>query len=630
MMKKITILLLFYLQLFISIAQTLKDTVHLQEVNVSASSLDMKKDAFSSGKKIQYVDSMIKQLYALNNLSEILNYQTSVFVKNYAPGNIASTSIRGGNAQQTMILWNGMNINHPMLGQSDLSLITTGIFDKISVEYGASSSLWGSPAMNGAVRLENNFSKKKNINLKYRYGSFNTNQISGKMEFTHKKTDLYVQPYYNFSKNNYTIGDSLQLKNASFFNTGIISGIQYRISKKYNLQFHSWWNMSKRHIPNNFFYNQYAALQNDQSFRNVLDFVVQQLSFKAGIKASYIFDGLDYQDSFVRINSKSKVHTIQTEENFYKDIFFKNIKWMLGHQWIFNYAITNNYLNDAQINRHSVFTGIHQNFKKLSYNILVRKEWANIQSQIPITGNIGIQYQINQTIGLKIETSKNYRLPTMNDFYWKGSGDVLLKPESSYEYAGSIVLNLKLNKWYSQIFSEWTAFNRYTDNWIIWLPGGNGNPVPANIAKVWSRGAETSSYWLFEYNKIKIKTSVNTAYILSTVEKSKINNDASIGRQLIYTPRYNINGTIQIIIKKYFCVLTHQYVGYRFISSDNLHWLNPYQATNLSIGKTTYFKKLILQISGTIHNLLNTSYMIISQRPMPGRNFALQIILQDQ
>ncbi|GIV29368.1 MAG: TonB-dependent receptor [Bacteroidia bacterium] len=602
--------------------QFFHDTVLLNTVEV----FYLKDKSFDAGKKIESTDSVLKNIFSLAALSDLLNYQTAVFVKNYAPGSIGNISVRGGNAQQTAVLWNGININHPMLGQTDISQYASVLFDDVSVEYGASSSLWGSGAMNGSLRINNSFSDQ--FSFKYRAASFNTHQVFFRQGGTIRKLRYYFGAHHTQSENNYHIGDSIRLSNADFTLRDGMVGVAYDFSSHHRLKTHWWIHQGITHIPNNYFFNKYSALQKTFALRGVADYVYEASSWKLGVKTAYLNDGLYYKDSIARINSDSRVHTVQSEENVFYNIF-NQAQLVLGHQFVFNYAITNNYLNNEYIARHSLYAGLKQAIGSFKYNLIVRKEWANISSFIPFTGNAGAEYRLHQNIHLKAQASSFYRLPTLNDLYWKGSGDISLKPESGYGYEGGIVFKFQIQK-RLEYFSEWTAFHRITDNWIIWLPGGSGSPVPANISKVRSRGTETDNHLLLIFKDWKIKVSVASAYILSTIEKSKISNDASVGKQLIYTPRYNVNGGVQLLFQKWFVLYTHQYVGYRFVSSDNLQWLEPYYIGNFAAGYNVHFKKTEIQITGGMNNVFNTSYMIVSQRPMPPRNYFVQINLHIQ
>ena len=52
------------------------------------------------------------------------------------------------------LTWNGININHPMLGQSDLSLIPAGLIDDIQIYYGGASMPLNSGGIGGIINLE--------------------------------------------------------------------------------------------------------------------------------------------------------------------------------------------------------------------------------------------------------------------------------------------------------------------------------------------------------------------------------------------------------------------------------------------------------------------------------------------
>ena len=73
--------------------------------------------------------------------------------------------------------------------------------------------------------------------------------------------------------------------------------------------------------------------------------------------------------------------------------------------------------------------------------------------------------------------------------------------------------------------------------------GFYGNQVvsywsPMNIKSVWNRGIETSSNIYYQLGKGDINFSLKTAYNLSTNQDSYSNNDAYLGKQLIYAPHY--------------------------------------------------------------------------------------------
>ncbi|MCC6370193.1 MAG: Plug domain-containing protein, partial [Bacteroidia bacterium] len=107
------------------------------------------------GKRVESIDSLSKEQFRFNSLADVLNFNSQVYIKSYGPGALASTALRGGNAAQTAVLWNGFNLQNAMLGQTDLSLLPSVLFENVEIEYGGSSSLWGSGAVGGSIRLNN-------------------------------------------------------------------------------------------------------------------------------------------------------------------------------------------------------------------------------------------------------------------------------------------------------------------------------------------------------------------------------------------------------------------------------------------------------------------------------------------
>jgi outer membrane cobalamin receptor len=71
-----------------------------------------------------------------------------------------------------------------------------------------------------------------------------------------------------------------------------------------------------------------------------------------------------------------------------------------------------------------------------------------------------------------------------------------------------------------------------------------------------------------------------------------------------------------------------QYVGYRFTTSDNSQWLNPYQISSLRFNYSINFKVAALTVFGACNNLFDKNYTILSGRPMPLRNYEMGITLQ--
>ena len=68
-------------------------------------------------------------------------------------GKLSSLSIRGANANQVLILVDGVRVSSPTLGQTDLSDISPDLIERIEVIRGGQSTLYGADAIGGVVNI---------------------------------------------------------------------------------------------------------------------------------------------------------------------------------------------------------------------------------------------------------------------------------------------------------------------------------------------------------------------------------------------------------------------------------------------------------------------------------------------
>jgi outer membrane cobalamin receptor len=126
--KRILFLFVFMCQ-FVS-AQN-DSITNLNEVVVS----DTQLKKYSTSHKVQIISDSIIQ-YNKPSLTSLLNYNTLLYFKEYGLGMTSSVAFRGTTAGQTAVIWNGININSQLLGQTDFNTITTSNFNSINVRSG--------------------------------------------------------------------------------------------------------------------------------------------------------------------------------------------------------------------------------------------------------------------------------------------------------------------------------------------------------------------------------------------------------------------------------------------------------------------------------------------------------------
>lgn len=614
----------------LSFTITAQDTILLKEIDITSQRTNLS----AIGKKNDAIDSITKQQFVFNSVGDLLSLNTPVFIKNYGPGSLSSSSFRGGSASQTALLWNGFNIQSGMLGQTDLALLPSVLFDNINIEYGGSSSLWGTGAVGGSIHLNNKplFNRGYTTVVNVSAGSFGLFNASTKIEYSKKKFVSSTKAYLQNSLNDYKYMDTNDVSNpvkkqkhAAYSFKGLLQEFRFLLNPKQTISVNAWYNTGERKLPVYNSLNVSKAEQEDANFKTTANWNYEANRFKSAIRTAFFNDKLLYNDSAFSIYSKSNLKTIIAEnENTIQ--FHENGQLNFGANFTSYSGETGNYGGVKTLQKAALFVGnkialLHQ---RLIIYTSLRGEYIST-GKLPVTGNAAFEYKVHKYVSAKLNSAKVYRQPTLNELYWKPGGNENLLPEEGYTFEGDLSFKKQWNT--LSVYISGSAYYRTINNWILWLPGPTAT-TPVNIQQVLSRGTETS--WKIQYrqNKLQFILNATTGYVLSTVQLSKQENGNTTGKQLIYTPRYTVNSNFSIAYSAIMLTYYHQYQGYRFTSSDNLQWLMPYHYSSLRLNIRTKLNETTpLILFASCNNVFNTNYSIIAGRYMPLRNFEIGLTL---
>jgi vitamin B12 transporter len=607
-----------------------QDTVSLKAVDILSGKLEWS----SYGKKVQELDSSLLSLYRYKSVSDVLTENSTVFIKNYGPGSLSSTALRGGSAYHTALLWNGFNIQNPMLGQSDLSTLPAFIFDKMTVEYGGSSALWGSGAVGGTVKLENNSSFHTGTSSCINFGtnSFGAANVSLGAVFSKKSWILSTKLYNSSSRNTYTFKNdtgALQTQQyAPYSFRGLLQELKFKITGRQLFTVNAWISSNQRRIPPSDQSVPSKTWQADKTMRLSAAWNYNGARLQSFFRTAAFTEQFNYTDSLISLFSKSQSTTIIAEqENFFQ--LHPQHRLHLGLNYTGSSARADNYDGQKQMQRFSLLVGENSSFfnRRLQTGISLRAEYLSAGS-LPITGNVFAQYQLIPDLKLRINAGKIYRQPTLNELYWQPGGNPSLRPEQGYTFEGGADYQKHFQNF---IFTlSGSAFSRQIQDWVLWVPGPNTISSPSNIQSVWSRGTECDLELKFMRSEFGWQIRLHTSYVLSTVLSTDQENSSSEGKQLIYTPRYMGSAKAMIWYEATSLSYFYQYTGYRFTSSDNSQWLDPYHLSSLKLNYTIKQNSWQMVTFVACNNLFNVNYSVMAGRPMPLRNYEIGITLLNQ
>jgi iron complex outermembrane receptor protein len=611
-------------------AQLGTDTIKLKEAVVTGTRLSQ----FSSGTKVQTVDSITLARYRANNLGDLLADESPVFVKSYGLGSLATTSFRGGSANHTAVLWNGFNIGSPMNGMIDLSLIPLQMTNSVSVQYGGTSALWGSGAVGGAIHLNNVsvFDRGLTVDAGASFGSFGDRRQNARVEIARGRWISSIGVFNAVARNDFTYfnpqvkGEPLrQQSNAQLKQVGLLVEEHYRINARQRVNLRFWYQTTDRHIPPTTLQETSSARQADESYRTTAEWQRVGDRVKTVVRAAYFDEQLSWYASAAAPASLSRSRTAITEAEARIRLTDRQLI-NVGLNHTYAQAFSDGYPDEPHQNRTALFASYQlTTADKRSTTTLSGRQELVADVFAPLTAALGSEYTLTTWLTAKANAARVYRIPTFNDLYWNPGGDRDLLPEDGYSGEAGLAVQCGLFQNKARLTGDVTGYSRTMDNWIIWLPGP-GYWSPQNIMQVWSRGVETRGEIAVPVKQATIKLAVMTNYVLSTNQVAKSVNDASVGKQLIYVPMYSGNGKVTLLYKGLIATFGMTYTGYRYTSTDNKEFLEPYWLANASVSYRLPWRGThALSVMAQGFNLLDERYEVIRNRPMPLRNFQVGI-----
>jgi vitamin B12 transporter len=160
----------------------------------------------TAGAKLYSVDSLTLKLYQSGSLADLLRNQSMIALKSYGSGGLAVVSIRGGSSRQTAIIWNGFNIRSPMNGELNFSSLPAGFIDRIMIQTGGSTTMYGSGAACGVIYLSNHLSMKNrgwHGSLNNEIGSFGSFGTLASASFSTQNVSTRIKIAYQHADNDF-------------------------------------------------------------------------------------------------------------------------------------------------------------------------------------------------------------------------------------------------------------------------------------------------------------------------------------------------------------------------------------------------------------------------------------------
>ncbi len=615
-------------------AQQNNDSVRvLNEVIIEQSRLGN----YAISKYTLRVDSLTRALASAGSLADMLRKYGYGHVRGYGPGGLASASFRGTGSSHTSVLWNGINLLSPLSGQLDLSLVPVGFIDDASIQTGGTTSLYGNGSIGGTILLNNTARFNDGLSVKtfINGGSFGSYYQDLGVSWSGKKFISSIKSFINRADNDFKFlntntspAKTEKRDHTATHQLGILQQNYWQPAKDHLLTFKLWWQDNTYEVPNPTTVSRKAeAIEQNTFWRALAGWNYTHEYFDLNYQGAFIKHDLDYRDPSTNLVSLSTFNTFinNLEGNFN---FQKNSHLSTGINYTWEQGKVDAFGDDALIrNRIALFSAFKwKPTTRWEFSLAAREEFVNGEAT-PFAPSVTAKVTLVKGLQIYGNASRNYRIPTFNDLYWKGAGGLgnpNLKSELST--GGEVGLQFKSsNIKNTQSLSFSTAvFSNDVDNWILWSPGTSQVWSPQNIKNVWSRGVEAQASGHKVFNKVGTELSLRYSFSQATNKDIYANvNPNELNKQLMFTPFHEGSVTARVSYSAFYLNVVYSFTGKQYTDSDNTAFnaMQPYAITNVSLSKPFSFKEVKFTFNGEVNNIFNTTYQSRPGYPMPGINF---------
>lgn len=548
------------------------------------------------------------------NLSELLRFQSQVYIKENGRGAVSSPSFRGMTAQQTAFVWNGININSQFLGQADVNNIPSMGYDRLEVKSGSVGVVYGSGAIGGTVHLNNSleFDKGLQASLFSEAASFGTYNNLVKASFSDRKFSFKFSGNYSVSENDYAVEESRNYinRNGEYANTNFNFAAAYKVAPHHQVSWISEFFNGGQHFPV-FFDSQTKTKYETQNVRSLLVWDWNTSKLNNVFRAAYTEENFQYFDNISHPKSSGgtgKNYILKNDFNYFLDP-----KWNLNIIGEFQVNKGEGYMSGIKNVSRDVgsLAGLLRYFATgdLRFEAGIKKDFVE-GYRTPILLSFSGNWNIAKWYNLNLNAAKNFRYPSYNDLYWQPGGNRELKPETAYQF------DLKNQFTVAGVKLMLTPYYIRNTDMITWLPSSMGYYSPVNTSKVQSYGLESQLEYERKYGRHLLRANLGYSYTKSV--------NLETDKQMRYVPLHKFFGNIDYrysFLKGY---VQGMFNGLTYTDSEEKRSeaIQPYFLMNAGISGT-FLKNYT--IGGKVNNIFNEIYETMAYYPLPKRNYSVYL-----
>ena len=565
--------------------------------------------------------NLVNYAPSLPLLSSYATTSTDIYLRGYGASGIGSLSYRGLAAAQTSLVWNGLQVNSPLLGQADAGQWVIGPYANVSLQSALNTTTSSSQQTAGTLNISNSFlqgpGRGCEVFLNESVGSFGQQSLQLRVAYkSAHRWSIYGAISANYARNNFKLqqfNPDPTLPTRQFHDTikmfNATSGIEYK-HKGVTLNIHGMGVVNRRELPLSLSsYFSKERLDNDlQAISGILGWSLKNysLTFRFGAvhdNAQYLYpNGLD--------KSRYGYVSIPVGSNISRSFLDSTIKLCLN--------------TNARTDR-----PLGLDYKQAqAFHVLTTEISGEIENKNMKIVSTGGLFKANKTILASFAASVNHvsgyysaglktlqRSPTINDLYYPAYGNRELKPEHGLAIEVNTALPASSKTAHKIGFSsDLRLFYYGYASYIQWVPISSIYR-PQNLQHIVSRGfnidIKSKPIPIFKY---LLKSNFSTTF----TQVGQTTSWVTRPNQFIYSPRMHHIFSISVSNAVGDLYIRVNYTSARYISNDSKETLPYFYLVEAGLKSIITLKKAGAFIFNfAVSNATSTHYQWVNNYATP-------------
>lgn len=591
--------------------------------------------------RVTVLDAEAVEASGAQSVADALEARSAVFVKRNGPGGLASLSLRGTGAAQTLVLLDGHRIADPQLGQLDLSLLPTVLLESVEVLHGAGSALYGTDGLGGVVNLRTVRPGEDRFASTSTAGAWGERAVSGLAATTQGPVSMLVAAESRAAEGDFPAFDPSEGLGGSFVRRegadralhSVLARVEVRPERSpVRGRLAAWVGAAERGLPGTLGSAPQGERQWDRHLRLWGD-VTTRLG-AGSLRVGGLVQGaeLRYRNDALALDETGRTWIASGEAE---------LQQVVGERWLVAGGVTGGVGTavhpsldaDAAETRLGAFVHATGDYDRLLLYPALRadvylRSGTNDNTLAALSPRFGLNVQPVADVPLRLKANAGlaFRVPTFNDRFWQPGGTPDLRPERGWTAdVGAVVTH-------GGASAEVSLFASRLRDQIVWEPTGEGYYAPQNLRRTRTLGVEASA----QHAGVRLGPAMaggGLIYTLTDARDRSAPGDPSYDHQLRYVPRHQLKLYTDTALPLTSRTTLRLDLGGRLTSA------RPVRADgSLSLPATFTldgqlrlrhaFDSVVAVLAVGVENALDADIDIVRGYPMPPRHARLRLHLQ--